>query len=48
LNWFGVDQGTIQAINLESLKHKDMAQLMEDRSSRRVEQVKFDDVQMPE
>ena len=48
LNWFGVDQGTIQAINLESLKHKDMAQLMEDRSSRRVEQVKFNDVQMPE
>jgi hypothetical protein len=48
LNWFGVDQGTIQAINLESLKHKDMAQLMEDRSRKRVEQVKFDDVQMPE
>jgi hypothetical protein len=47
LSWFGLDQPTIQALNLESLKHKDMAQLVEDRSRQKVQQVKFNDVELP-
>jgi len=48
LNWFGVDQSVIQAINLESLKRKDMAQLVEDRAKPKVQHIEFNDVVMPE
>ena len=47
LSWFGLDQPTIQALNLESLKHKDMAQLVEDRARPKIENISFDDVEMP-
>ena len=47
LSWFGVDQPTIQAMNLESLKRKDMAQLVEDRAKPRIENIAFNDVELP-
>lgn len=47
LAWFGVDQPTIQAMNLESLKRKDMAQMIEDRAKPRTEKISFNDVELP-
>ena len=47
LAWFGVDQPTIQAMNLESLKRKDMAQLVEDRAKPKIENISFNDVELP-
>jgi hypothetical protein len=47
LGWMGLDQNTISGINLESLKHKDLAELVESRQ--RVEvSVNFDHKQLPE
>ena len=47
LGWMGLDQNTISGINLESLKHKDLAELVESRQ--RVEvNVNFDHKQLPE
>jgi len=47
LSWMGLDQNTIAGINLESLKHKDIAQLVE--AQREVEvKVEFDCRDLPE
>jgi len=47
LSWMGLDQNTIAGINLESLKHKDIAQLVE--AQREVEvKVEFECRDLPE
>jgi len=46
LSWFGVDQATISALNLESLKNKDITQLVEDRTTQ-VTNVTFNNVELP-
>ena len=46
LGWMGLDQNTISGINLESLKHKDLAELVETRQ--RVEvKVTFEHKELP-
>ena len=46
LGWMGLDQNTISGINLESLKHKDLAELVETR--KRVEvKVTFEHKELP-
>jgi hypothetical protein len=46
LNWFGVDSNSISAINLESLKHKDLAEMVEARQEINVT-VSFDKKELP-
>lgn len=49
LSWFGVDNNTIQQINLESLKHKNIEQLVQDRSEQKPKhKIKFDSRELPE
>jgi len=47
LSWMGLDQNTISGINLESLKHKDIAQLVEQQREVEVK-VTFDHKDLPE
>ena len=48
LDWLGVDSGTIGAINLESLKHKDIAQLLEDKNKPKQDKIKFNSKTLPD
>ena len=47
LAWMGVDQNTISALNLESLRHKDISQLAEDRTPTKLTKVTFDTLELP-
>lgn len=48
LAWMGVDQNTISTLNLESLRHKDISQLAEDRTPTKLTKVTFDTLELPE
>jgi hypothetical protein len=47
LAWMGVDQNTISTLNLESLRHKDIGQLAEDRTQTKLTKVTFDTLELP-
>jgi len=47
LSWMGVDQNTISALNLESLRHKDISQLAEDRTQPKLTKVTFNKLELP-
>ena len=47
LAWMGVDQNTISTLNLESLRHKDISQLAEDRTPTKLTKVTFDTLELP-
>lgn len=46
LSWLGLDQNTISGLNLESLKHKDIAQLVESRQQQDIK-VEFERKDLP-
>jgi len=48
LAWMGVDQNTISALNLESLRHKDISQLAQDRTQTKLTKVTFNKLELPE
>jgi len=48
LAWMGVDQNTISTLNLESLRHKDISQLAEDRTPTKLTKVTFNTLELPE
>ena len=47
LSWMGVDQNTISALNLESLRHKDINQLAQDRTQPKLTKVTFNKLELP-
>jgi len=47
LSWLGVPETDINWLNLESLRHKNLADLANDRSMHRIANIKFNEVSLP-
>jgi len=47
LSWIGVPEPDINWLNLESLRHKNLADLANDRSMHRIANIKFNEVSLP-
>ncbi len=47
LSWLGVDSSTISVINLDSLKHKDLNTVAEERALRKITKIEFTDYELP-